>query len=239
MPGRRGGVVARPDATGLAGALRDGTSDAHEAAESEPFVRRLTAGELPIEAYPALVVQNHAIYSTLERLGERWRDDPIAGTFVVDELRRVPSLEADLAQLLGPDLAEEQRIEDATRRYTARLENVCGDWPAGYVAHHYVRYLGDLSGGQILKQAVEKAYPQAPTSFYTFEGIARIKPFRDRYRRMLDALPVGVADQRRMVAEAIVAFDLNRAVFADLAARYSPGAPVHWAGQRPGCGAAW
>lgn len=223
MPSRRGAVLARANATGLAGALRDGTSEAHEAAESEPFVRRLTAGQLPIDAYTALVVQNHAIYSTLERLGEHWRNDPIAGTFVVDELRRVPSLEADLAQLLGAHWPadKEQRIENATRRYAAHLDDVCGDWPAGYVAHHYVRYLGDLSGGQVLKRAVERAYPQAPTAFYTFERIARIKPFRDHYRRMLDTLPVGVADQRRMVAEAVVAFDLNRAVFADLASRYS------------------
>jgi len=33
-------------------------------------------------------------------------------------------------------------------------------------------------------------------------------------------MPIGVAEQRRMVAEAVVAFDLNRAVFGDLAARH-------------------
>jgi len=214
--------VPQANVTGLAGALRHGTSDAHEAAEGSAFVQQLTTGSLPIAAYTALVVQNHAIYTTLERVGEQWRHDPVAGVFVADELLRVPSLEGDLRGLLGSSwrAGAEQRIEAATRRYVIYLENVSDDWPAGFVAHHYVRYLGDLSGGQILRRSLERAYPNAPTAFYTFERIAKVKPFRDRYRALLDAMPIGVAEQRRVVAEALIAFDLNRAVFGDLAARH-------------------
>jgi len=214
--------VPQANVTGLAGALRHGTSDAHEAAEGSAFVQQLTTGSLPIAAYTALVVQNHAIYTTLERVGEQWRHDPVAGVFVADELLRVPSLEGDLRGLLGSSwrAGAEQRIEAATRRYVIHLENVSDDWPAGFVAHHYVRYLGDLSGGQILRRSLERAYPNAPTAFYTFERIAKVKPFRDRYRALLDAMPIGVAEQRRVVAEALIAFDLNRAVFGDLAARH-------------------
>jgi len=58
---------------------------------------------------------------------------------------------------------------------------------------------------------------RASTRFYVFDGVERIKPFRDAYRRVLDAVPLTVAEQRRAVDEALVAFELNGAVLDDLA----------------------
>jgi heme oxygenase len=213
---------ARSNRQGLAAALRERTRAAHERAESAPFVAALVAGELPLSAYTALVAQNHAIYVTLERHAAVWRGDPVAGRVVFDELTRVPHLRADLRALLGEDWADraDELVVPATRRYTEHLDDVVADWAAGFVAHHYVRYLGDLSGGQILRRSIETVYGDAgrdSTSFYVFDGIERVKPFRDAYRRILDTVPIGVAEQRRAVDEAVVAFELNRAVFDDLA----------------------
>jgi heme oxygenase len=213
---------ARANPQGLAAALREQTRAAHERAESAPFVAALVGGRLPLSAYAALVAQNHAIYVTLERHAAVWQGDPVAGRVVFDELTRVPRLRADLQALLGDDWADgaDQLVVPATRRYTEHLDEVVADWAAGFLAHHYVRYLGDLSGGQILRRQIETVYGdlgRASTSFYVFDGIERIKPFRDTYRRILDAAPLGVAEQQRAVDEAVVAFELNRAVFDDLA----------------------
>jgi heme oxygenase len=212
---------------GLAALLREQTRIAHEHAETAPFVRQLIGGELPITAYAALAAQNHAIYSTLEELAEGWRGDPIAGPFVLDELTRTPQLEHDLARLLGPDWrtqAERLRVP-ATDRYVAHLRRVCADWPGGFVAHHYVRYLGDLSGGQVIRQALHRIYGDVGDeagTFYFFERIDKIKPFRDHYRDLLDQAPLTDGDRERVIAEAIAAFELNRAVFVDLGARCQP-----------------
>jgi heme oxygenase len=214
---------------GLADALREQTRHAHEQAESSPFVSDLLAGRLPLAAYTALVAQNYAIYQALEGLALRWRDDPVAGAFVFDELTRVGKLEHDLAALLGSDWSARASALQvpATARYVAHLNDGGADWPGGFIAHHYVRYLGDLSGGQAIRVAIERIYGDAgrgAVGFYVFEHIERIKPFRDLYRQLLDRAPIGAADQMRVVAEATVAFELNRAVFIELAAGTDPDA---------------
>jgi len=219
--------IETEDQLSLSTALRQQTQVVHDQAENSAYVRQLLGGALPLAAYTALVAQNHAIYTALEAAAEAWRDDPVAGPFVFDELTRVPHLEADLHQLLGDDWAQ-QAVElqvPATDAYVSRLHQVAGDWPGAFIAHHYVRYLGDLSGGQVIKATVTRIYGEdghRSTGFYTFDRIERIKPFRDRYRELLDTAPLTREQQQRVVAEAVSVFELNRAVFADLAERYLP-----------------
>ncbi len=210
---------------GLAAALRTQTAAAHQRAENAHFVTDLLGGGLPISAYAALAVQNLAIYRALEDVAEDWRHDPVAGAFVLDELTRVAALEADVADLLGeawPDRAEQLRTP-ATDRYVHRIYDVAADWPGAFVAHHYVRYLGDLSGGQVIRARVGQLFGEAgarATRFYQFDQIPKIKPFRDHYRELLDHALFTREQQRRVVAEAQIAFELNEAVFADLGGCY-------------------
>jgi len=94
--------------------------------------------------------------------------------------------------------------------YCERLRDVCFSWSGGLVAHHYTRYLGDLSGGQVLGRIVQRVYelPDGKgASAYRFDAIDSPKRFKDDYR-----------DERRRIAdEANVAFECSRAVFDDLA----------------------
>ncbi|BCJ52454.1 hypothetical protein Asp14428_39290 [Actinoplanes sp. NBRC 14428] len=63
----------------------------------------------------------------------------------------------------------------ATREYRARLHAVAFDKPWAFIAHHYTRYLGDLSGGQYLGPAIARAYglDGAGHRFFVFEGYRR------------------------------------------------------------------
>lgn len=204
----------------LSAALRESTAVAHEQAEGSTFVGALLGGDLPLAAYTALVAQNHAIYTALEAVAPRWRAHPVAGPFVIDALTRVPSLEVDLAALLGPSwrAAAPALVQPATMVYVAHLHTVAGVSAPAFVAHHYVRYLGDLSGGQIIGRRVHDLFGDVGRSFYEFAAIPKIKPFRDHYRSLLDAVPLDGSGRSALLDEAVVAFDLNRAVFADLAA---------------------
>ncbi len=207
----------------LSAALRVATAPAHAQAEGSSFVADLLGGVHPLAAYTALVAQNHAIYTALEAVTPRWRDDVVAGPFVLDALLRLPSLERDLAALLGPvwRTAAAGMVQPATVAYVEHLHDVAGGWAPGFVAHHYVRYLGDLSGGQVVGRRMGELFGPAgssATSFYAFAAIPKIKPFRDDYRARLDALPLEGDERRRMLDEAVLAFELNRAVFVDLAA---------------------
>ncbi|GAA3210103.1 biliverdin-producing heme oxygenase [Actinocorallia longicatena] len=201
--------------------LRQASIQDHAAAESTSYIGDLMAGTLPVTAYAALSVQLHAVYSVLEEASDAHRERPVAGPFCFEELRRRPALEADLALLLGPDWAKEAELTEATRAYVERLREVAFDWPGGFVAHHYVRYMGDLSGGQIIGRGVERAYALeggAGAQFYRFPLIPKPKNFKDAYRALLDEAPFDAAERDRIVAEVRLAYRLNTDVLIDLGA---------------------
>ena len=199
--------------------LREGTQPEHEQAESSGFVEKLMSGQLDVAAYADLAAQQWAIYGALEDASAAIRDDVQGATLVFDELARTPETEKDLAFLVGTDWAERITIRPATERYVARLREVGTSLPA-YAAHAYTRYLGDLSGGQIIKRMLERHYGLVDDglAFYTFVEIPKSKPFKDVYRERLDGLALTPAQVDETVAEARRAFRLNSDVFADLGA---------------------
>ena len=199
--------------------LREGTRPEHEQAESSGFVEKLMAGELDIAAYADLAAQQWAIYGALEDASAAIRSDAQGATLVFDELTRTPEIEKDLAFLVGRDWTERITIRPATERYVARLRQVGTSLPA-YAAHAYTRYLGDLSGGQIIKRMLERHYGLSGDglAFYTFVEIPKSKPFKDVYRERLDGLDLSPEQLDETVAEAKLAFRLNSDLFADLGA---------------------
>jgi heme oxygenase len=202
--------------------LREGTRDEHARAESEGFVERLLAGRLDVAAYADLAAQQLAVYTALEQASDRMRLDARGRSLVFDELTRVPAIEHDLTHLCGPAWRDAYRILPATEVYVARLEEVGGD-VARYAGHAYTRYLGDLSGGQVVKRMLERHYglDGAGLEFYTFSEIPKAKPFKDLYRERLDGLRLDQREVAVAVGEAQKAFRLNRAMFAELGAAHA------------------
>lgn len=204
--------------------LREETRAAHERAEGSSFVGALMGGRLGVAAYADLAAQHHTVYTALEEVEETVRGLPGGGSVVFEELRRTAAIERDLAHLVGPDWRARVRVLPAAARYAAHLRDVAAGWVGGYAAHAYTRYLGDLSGGLAVKAILQRTYgiPDEGVQFYTFPGIPKPKPFKDLYRERLDALPLDAVEADRVVAEAGVAFELNTALFADLASVHLP-----------------
>ncbi|WP_029291665.1 heme oxygenase (biliverdin-producing) [Cellulomonas sp. HZM] len=209
--------VADATRTPLSLALREGTRAEHESAERTGFVEQLLAGRLDRAAYADLAVQQLAVYTALEAAGARLRERGDDHELVFDELTRVPAIERDLRFLVGDDWAARVRFLPATQAYAERLAT-CGDDIALYAAHAYTRYLGDLSGGQIIARMMQRHYGFGTDGleFYAFPEIHKLKPFKDVYRERLDALPLDDAQRAAVVEEARVAFRLNQAVFGEL-----------------------
>ena len=95
---------------------------------------------------------------------------------------------------------------------------VCTEDPAAFVAHHYTRYLGDLSGGRAIGAILRRTYglEQAGASFYEFPRISDSVAYKREYRDRLDALPSKGIDEDAFIAQVQRAFALNQSLFAEL-----------------------
>lgn len=202
----------------LSARLRVATQAAHRRAESTPFVRALFAGRVTTDHYAVALRQWHAIYSALEAGQEALKHHAIMGEFVDPALYRRPALENDLARFSSSDARSARPLLPATATYVERLNDLVQHDPVLLLAHHYVRYLGDLSGGQILGRAIGRAYALTDgqgTAFYHFPGLDA-DAYKTTYRQRLDALRLDDAVAQAVVDEANTAFELNSGVFVDL-----------------------
>ncbi|MFV2197654.1 heme oxygenase (biliverdin-producing) [Nocardiopsis sp. LOL_012] len=204
--------------------LKTATWSDHEAAEYHGFTQALLDGTLPLDGYTAMVAQHYFAYAALEEAGRALADDPVAGRFSYPALLRVPALVADLEHLLGPGWRDRVSPTPATRTYVARLQRM-SDSPEGFVAHHYTRYMGDVSGGQFIRRVVAQAYglTHAGVSFYVFDGLGSLPRFRADYRARLDSLDLAPEAAERLIDEARLAYRLNTEVLADLGRVHAPG----------------
>ncbi|MGK5546608.1 heme oxygenase (biliverdin-producing) [Streptomyces sp. URMC 127] len=200
--------------------IRTASHEQHTEAENSTFMSDMLGGRLGVDAYRRYTEQLWFVYRALESAAGSLAGDPVAGPFLRPELARTAELERDLAHLGGPDWRSGLTPLPETAQYAARIEECAREWPAGYVAHHYTRYLGDLSGGQIIRGTAEKTWGFARKGdgvrFYVFEAIANPAAFKREYRGLLDALPVDDLEKQRVVDECKRAFALNTAVFRAL-----------------------
>ncbi|MCX4582586.1 heme oxygenase (biliverdin-producing) [Streptomyces sp. NBC_01481] len=204
--------------------IRVASHEQHTEAETSTFMSDLLGGRLGVEAYARYTEQLWFVYRALEDGAESLRDDPVAGPFIRPELMRTAELERDLAHLRGADWREELAPLPATVAYAEQVSQCARDWPAGYVAHHYTRYLGDLSGGQIIRDKAEKTWGFTRKGdgvrFYVFEQIPNPAAFKRGYRELLDAVNADDLEKQRIVDECKRAFDYNGAVFRELGAEF-------------------
>ncbi|GAA4942851.1 heme oxygenase [Actinomycetospora succinea] len=204
--------------------LRRATAAAHERAHHSAYMDALLGGRLALEDYATLVVQYWHIYSALEDGADRLADHPVVGGFAVDALRRRDAIAADLAFLRGGDRAGDVEPLPTTAAYVARIRETVDDWPGGWVAHHYTRYLGDIAGGQVVRVLLERTYGVTGDGarFYDFAALGPVPPFRARYRGLLDAAPWDEVERARIADEACHAFELNIAMLHELADTVPP-----------------
>jgi heme oxygenase len=213
-------------ATAFSALIRSASREQHAEAHGSAFMSELLGGRLGLAAYTHYTEQLWFIYRALEDAAATLEDNPVAGPFVSDDLYRLPALERDLAHLHGDETSWRESVAPlpATTAYTDRITQVAREWPAGYVAHHYTRYLGDLSGGQIVRDTAEKTWGFSRKGdgvrFYVFDAIPNPAAFKREYRALLDALPCDDLEKQRVIEECRRAFDLNIAVLRDLGTRY-------------------
>ncbi|MGW1814589.1 biliverdin-producing heme oxygenase [Streptomyces sp. NPDC002125] len=200
--------------------IRTASHEQHTEAESSTFMSDMLGGRLGVDAYTRYTEQLWFVYRALEDGAQALREDPVAGPFIQPELMRRAELERDLAHLRGEGWRDGLEPLPATAAYAERVAECAREWPAGYIAHHYTRYLGDLSGGQIIRGTAEKTWgferKGDGVRFYVFEQISNPAAFKREYRELLDAVDADDLEKQRIIDECKRAFALNTAVFREL-----------------------
>ena len=198
--------------------LKLGTKKSHSAAENTKFVGSFLRGVLNPEEYRNLLAQFYYVYSTMETAIRESNDERVKQVYY-PELERVASLEKDLEYYYGPYWKDEIYMTEACNTYTYRIKEIAEQDPYLLVAHHYTRYIGDLSGGQILKNIAKKAL-NPPVGkgldFYDFPSIDDAKEWKTIYRFRLDRMGFTESEKNAIISEANYAFRLNMYLFDEI-----------------------
>ncbi|MGF1522485.1 MAG: heme oxygenase (biliverdin-producing) [Leptolyngbyaceae cyanobacterium] len=203
----------------LATKLREGTKKAHTMAENVGFVRCFLRGVVEKNSYRKLVANFYFVYSAMEEELEQHKDHPVVSKVYFPELNRKQTLEADLAYYYGANWKDEVSPSKAGQAYIDRIREISENQPELLVGHSYTRYLGDLSGGQVLKGIAQRAMNLVDgegTAFYEFDTIDDEKAFKATYRQSLDEIDVSEAMADQIVEEANDAFGINMKMFQEL-----------------------
>jgi heme oxygenase len=200
--------------------LKEGTKKSHNAAENTKFVAGFLRGVLNPEEYRKLITDFYYVYETMEQRIQETKD-PLASVLKQwgAKLYRTAFLQRDLRYYYGPMYRDLMIPSEACNTYCYRLNEIAENDPYLLIAHHYTRYIGDLSGGQILKGIAKKALnpPEGEgLHFYDFPMIDDAKAFKTDYRAVLDGLEVNEHQVNTLITEANYAFRLNMYIFDEL-----------------------
>ncbi|MGY3447854.1 biliverdin-producing heme oxygenase [Bradyrhizobium sp. USDA 4353] len=188
-------------------AMRERTKTLHLTAERTGIVAELLRGRGTRAAYALLLRNLLPVYEAMEAELRRHAASPVTGLIVRPELHRSAAIAADLAQLDARDLP----LLPEAITYVGAIREAGSGSGHPLLAHAYTRYLGDLSGGQIIKKILARSLslPHEALSFYEFPEIANIPRFKGAYRDALEQAGAAMTEHAVVVEEAATAFQLN------------------------------
>jgi heme oxygenase (biliverdin-producing, ferredoxin) len=172
--------------------IKDLTWEHHKNAERQEFAKILMSGKIHPDIYATYLWNQHKKYDILEAMCMA------NGVFSnIGDIRRKLKIEADIAELWKHEV--EPKLVPSTIEYLQHMRDIMQDVDK-LTAHVYVLYMGDLSGGQMIKKKIP-----GEGRMYDFDGdVAELK---DKIRAI-------VSDE--MADEAKWVFDSSTKLFQEL-----------------------
>jgi heme oxygenase (biliverdin-producing, ferredoxin) len=163
--------------------LKERTKGLHAAVENTTLMKDVLEGNVTKEEYSAYVAALHVIYRDLEEQLEVWSHVPCLQSFVTENFKvlfRKTALSKDLLSLGAESLIP---VEGAVN-YGNRLKEIARTRPHALIAHIYVRYLGDLFGGRMIKKRIEQMWPDAVALYHYTHLEGLVKSFKENLDRI-------------------------------------------------------
>ncbi|KAK7468977.1 hypothetical protein VKT23_003475 [Stygiomarasmius scandens] len=221
--------------------LKQSTKEAHDQVATSPEAGKLLRGELTREQYARYLMMLWHVYAAIEQGLERHSTHPVfEPTYNPALLHRASALSADISTILQVSEWKTHPIHhrlmasppQGLSEFVNRIHEVSdASDPSPLLAHAYVRYLGDLSGGQTIRHTLAKAYNLDERTgmglqFYGFKELTSsksasqgdMKKIKEWYRAGMNE---GVGDDSKrksdIADEASLSFKLNAGLFAAIA----------------------
>ena len=188
---------------------------AHRQAEGMAFSRALLAGQVEPLQLVALLRALAPGYALIEQEGPALAAALGAEAFPWGELARSPVLERDAAQFAAIAASPPSA---AASLWLEQLRSLARQAPHRFLAHAYVRYGGDLSGGQQLAEqanAILASRGLPPVGFWAFER--PVRELKDGLHAAFEQLDLSESEEDELVEEAEIAFRATQSLLAELA----------------------
>tara|TARA_E500000081_G_scaffold109078_1_gene111003 strand:- start:6524 stop:7072 length:549 start_codon:yes stop_codon:yes gene_type:complete len=173
--------------------LKELTWEHHKNAERQHFVKHLMGGSIDPKLYATYLWNQFPCYEVLEVMA---RAQGLLDDF--PHIMRSKSILADFRELWPQDEKPPEHTM-ATKKYLAHMKTIMNDADK-LMAHIYVRHMGDLSGGQMIKKRIP-----GKGTFYDFEG--DVKEIKESIRAKTND---------SMANEAKICFDYATELFKDM-----------------------
>jgi heme oxygenase len=202
----------------LAARLRTQTKALHTQAERTGVMGQLLRGRATLATYAALLVALQELYLALEDGLAAHAQDAVLGPLMMPGFARAAALSADLHALRVMGIVIPPAATEA-RNYAAHLRELARTDPRRLLAHAWLRYLGDLNGGQIIGRIVRESLglPVGATQFYEFPALADPMAAARMWRVALDEAPLDAATHDAIIEEACDGFRRHIQLFESLA----------------------
>jgi heme oxygenase len=187
---------------------------AHHKAEGMDFSRALLAGEASPVQLAALLRALVPAYELIEERGPELAAALGAEAMPWGDLARTAALRHDAAKLAA---IEATPPSPAAAAWLEHLRELAQQAPHRFMAHVYVRYGGDLSGGQQLAEqanAILERHGMPPVEFWHFpRSTAELKhAFHDAFEQ----LDLSEPEEEELLEEAVLAFHATQKLLAEL-----------------------
>jgi heme oxygenase len=195
--------------------LHNRIGQAHHQAEAMGLSRALLEGQAAPRQLAALLRALAPAYALLDELAPAAAAGLGATDLPWSDLARTAALEHDLALVATVPATPDS---PAAAAWCARLTGLAGQAPHRLLAHAYVRYGGDLSGGQQLAHQANAimAYMDLPAlSFWSFS-----RPSIDLKEALhggIERLLLSAKEEEELMDEAQAAFAASQALLVELA----------------------
>lgn len=203
-----------------------GSAEIHRTAERRPFSVKFLKAELPRDAYTEYLGQLSFVYEALEEADIALQSDPVVGRMYAPELHRRETIDADMRFYAGDDLRANIKPNAATESYVDRIRWAASESPPAFVAHQWLRYLGNVLAQQVLARIMRKAYGLTSDDgmrFYVYDKIPDPRAYLAEYHARMNSMPLDREQMKAVIDEGSKAFQLQIDFVDELGAQFGIG----------------